>query len=131
MHDPLQQIVDGWLTYQRVRLGERAPGPDSGTVDLFLFVEQLDGIVRKEPEIAWLAIQLIYIDCEDDIEKAILAAGPLEDLLVAHGPLFIDRIEALAASDSGFRELLAGVWRNTIAPPVWERLQVVLRTSTH
>ncbi|MBC7378023.1 MAG: hypothetical protein H7346_11420, partial [Burkholderiaceae bacterium] len=130
-HDPLKQVVEGWLTYQRERLGESVPSPDSDTVDLFTFVEQLDGIVRKEPEIAWLAIQLIYMDCKDDIEKAILAAGPLEDLLVGHGPLFVDRIEALAASDSGFRELLAGVWRNTIAPPVWERLQAVLRMSKH
>ena len=52
--------------------------------------------------------------------------GPLEDLLVYHGPDVIDKIEALATSDPEFRGLLGGVWRNKIREDVWERIQVLV-----
>jgi hypothetical protein len=40
----------------------------------------------------------------------VLAAGPLEDLIDASGPEFIDRIELQARRDPAFRHLLGGVW---------------------
>jgi hypothetical protein len=55
-----------------------------------------------------------------------LAAGPLENLLVYHGPLIIDRVETLAAADPAFRRLLSGVWRNKIREDVWARIQALV-----
>lgn len=77
--------------------------------ELFQFVLEVDDLVRSDPERAWLVIQLIFAACRDDVERACLAAGPLEDLLAKHGALFIDRVEHAASNDDNFRELLVGV----------------------
>jgi len=56
---------------------------------------------------------------------AVLAAGPLEDLLDKRGEDFIDRIEELARTDPKFKDLLGGVWRTTMTEEVWQRVQAV------
>lgn len=123
-HDPLQRLIDGWLAYHRAtKTGEIGVVKMPVSDELFQFVTNVDDLVRDDPERAWLAIQLIFAGCRDDLERACLAAGPLEDLLAKHGPLFIDRVEQAAANNNDFRELLAGVWRNGIDHPIWERLQ--------
>jgi hypothetical protein len=58
------------------------------------------------------------MQCRNDVERACLAAGPLEDLLSMHGPAFIDRIEQAESNSTDFRELLVGQWRNGIYPSV-------------
>jgi hypothetical protein len=53
---------------------------------------------------------------------AVLAAGPLEDLLAVNGHIVIEKIEALARCSSEFRLLLNGVWDRTIKPEVLSKL---------
>ena len=52
-----------------------------------------------------------------------LAAGPLEDFLVAHGPEFIEFIEQEARRNPAFNLLLGGVWQNAMPEDVWARVQ--------
>lgn len=52
-----------------------------------------------------------------------LAAGPLEEMVAAHGEIFIDRIELTARRDPAFRHLLGGVWRNATPPHIWSRIE--------
>jgi hypothetical protein len=52
-----------------------------------------------------------------------LAAGPLDDLLAAHGSALIERIETEARRNPAFNLLLGGVWQNTMSPDVWGRIQ--------
>ena len=52
----------------------------------------------------------------------ILAAGPLEDLIDAAGPEFIERIELQARRDPAFRHLLGGVWASS-TPDIWARVE--------
>lgn len=114
------ELAKGWLAYQRApRAGTKSLAPEY----LFEFVTELDDLVRIDPERSWRVIQVILMNARDDLERACLAAGPLEDLLVFHGPKFIERLEAAAATDATFRELLTGVWRNGMAAPVWDRVQ--------
>src|SRR3989449_8134031 len=47
----------------------------------------------------------------DDVLGSI-AAGPLEDLLAAHGARFVARVEQQARRDDRFRACLGGVWLN-------------------
>jgi hypothetical protein len=123
---PLQHLADGWLNYHRsARANASTPVSD----ELFDFAVAVDELVRNDPERAWLAIQLIFAGCRDDLERACLAAGPLEDLLTKHGSAFIERVERAASSNRDFRELLVGVWRNGMAYPVWNRLQRAVGTG--
>jgi hypothetical protein len=53
---------------------------------------------------------------------AVLAAGPLEDLLAVNGHVVVDQVEILARSSPKFRLLLNGVWDRSIKPDVLSRL---------
>jgi hypothetical protein len=86
--------------------------------DLVLFDECLD-----EPEIAWLAILKILQQDLNDEQTALLAAGPMEDLLSHHGPDFIERVETEARQNSKFNDLLGGVWKLDMTEDVWRRIQ--------
>lgn len=52
-----------------------------------------------------------------------LSAGPLEEMMGLHGERFIDRVEARAAKDPGFKLLLQNVWRHGMTEAVWERFR--------
>jgi hypothetical protein len=87
---------------------------------------ELDDIVREEPERAWSMILSLIGEARSDQFLAIIAAGPLENLLCEHGEAFIERVEQLAARDPHFRHALAGVWGWSRMPEV---LQSRLRTA--
>lgn len=72
-------------------------------------------------EDVWLAILHILAKSPPDEVLAVLAAGPLEDLIHYHGDAFIDRIESQARQDRAFRQLLNGVWESG-SPEVWARV---------
>jgi hypothetical protein len=84
-----------------------------------------NGAAREAPEVAWQAIVALSREALTDQQIAVLAAGPLEDLLAYHGPAFIDRVEREARVYRAFRQLLGGVWRNSIAEPVWHRVEAI------
>ena len=60
-------------------------------------------------------------------ELCLIAAGPLEDLLEAHGSLVIAHLEKVAKIDPRFRLMLSGTWGgNRIDPDVWTRLSAAV-----
>lgn len=125
-----QDLIEGWFAYHRSleRSGDLTGQTNAG--DSYLWaIERLDQFVTSEPEVSWPLILEIFVRTESDYQRACLAAGLLEDLLNRHGLEFIDRIEAVAAKDAGFRDLLTGVWRNVISEDVWRRIQHA--TSSH
>jgi len=86
---------------------------------------QMWDAVSEEPEIAWKTIlQILKNDLADE-KLSLLAAGPMEDLLVKHGESFIDRIEQEARENSNFNHLLGGVWPKRIPAHIWERVAKV------
>ena len=75
------------------------------------------------PEFVWdVIMQLIQRDLSEE-QLALLAAGPLEDLLALHGTHFIDRIEQQAQSSPKFAHLLGGVWRRGMPSEIWDRVE--------
>jgi hypothetical protein len=72
---------------------------------LFWAWEGIQEYVRKDPRKAW-ALTLQLIAAAPDSALRYVAAGPLEDLLYARGPLFIDELEYLASSDPKFLSAL-------------------------
>jgi hypothetical protein len=82
-----------------------------------------DGAAQERPEIAWAAIVALSRQQLAPKQIAVLAAGPLEDLLAHHGLSFIERIEKEARVYAAFRHLLGGVWPSSIKPEVWRRVE--------
>ncbi len=80
-------------------------------------------VVRDKPEIAWPAMLRILEHELTEDQTAVLAAGPLEDLLAVHGSQFIERVEHEAQRNPRFNHLLGGVWQNEMAREIWERVQ--------
>jgi hypothetical protein len=79
--------------------------------------------VSDSPEVAWVAVlQILGRDLTDD-QTALLAAGPLEELIVMHGPQFIERIETEARHNPKFNYLLGGVWKSSSLPEIWSRIE--------
>lgn len=90
--------------------------------------ECLDELVAEAPQRALHFIISALHYFKEDAEIAILAAGPVENLFVAHGTEVIDRVESEAAGNERFRFLLSGIWgRPHIDPKVWRRLQVAVQ----
>lgn len=89
----------------------------------FWAFQSFDEISRTDPELCWdLILQTLHTHHSDSV-TAILAAGPLEDLLARFGEKFIDRVETQARDDSKFKDLLSGVWRNSMSDEVWTRVE--------
>ena len=96
--------------------------------DFWAFV-CLSELCRKDPEAAWRVIEDILQRDTSDAILSNLGAGPLEDLLVAHGGQFIDRIEQRAEKDTTFRKLIGVVWKNAMSEDVWKRLKAIAAPS--
>jgi hypothetical protein len=76
-----------------------------------------------QPEAAWEAIlEILKSELTED-QEAMLAAGAMEDLMVYHGPVFIDRIEQEAKANTRFNHLLGGVWRRGMPKEIWDRIE--------
>jgi hypothetical protein len=87
------------------------------------YEEPMYDACTEEPEIAWKAIlELLTRDLTKD-QHALLAAGPMEDLLWYHGFNFIDRVEQEAKVNVRFNHLLGGVWRREMPQAIWDRVE--------
>jgi hypothetical protein len=114
--DDIEKLIPAWIELQQTPR-------DSGRYDeLFWSFEAIYNLVAGHPEQALEVILAILAADQSNPTYENLSAGPLEDLLVSHGPAMIDRIEAEAAANPHFRYLLGGVWQNRIDRPVWARV---------
>jgi hypothetical protein len=94
--------------------------PDADDAEwMYVWVVEM---LQEHPDEAWPVLQALVAVARDDRELAVVAAGPIEEVLVAHGPLVIARVETQAAQDPKFRRALSGVWRSEIAEAVWVRV---------
>jgi len=89
-----------WLRYQREQRDE-----DFWAVDAVFLLPQ------EDPERTWSLI-LALVEQASFEALGHIGAGPLEHLVEAHAPAFIDRIEHQAATDPKFKEALASIWLN-------------------
>ena len=114
----LNRIVDAWVA------GQEAEGATPEHEANWWAVSQvMDWALEGEAESLWQFILLAYKRDISDMVVAVLAAGPVEDLLAKHGPDYIGRVERLARVDEKFNRLLGGVWRNNMTDEVWGRVQ--------
>jgi hypothetical protein len=120
-HD-LEELVRTWIDLHAdpdlVRKS-KAREPD----DRFWAWQELDGLCRDQPEVAWAIVLAILQRAPPQQVLENLSAGPLEDILAHHGESFIDRVEAEAERSGEFRELLGGVWQNRMSNELWRRVR--------
>jgi len=85
----------------------------------------IDGLVEPfaAPEAVWKAVLQIMQRQLSDEQIALLAAGPVEDLLAKYGAEFIERIETEAQSSPAFKHLLGGIWPGRISSEIWIRVE--------
>lgn len=110
------QLVDTWIAEHKDYRTEKHP-------TLGWAFKELNRLCDEEPFAALRAIDQIIAKDHSDPIMEVLAAGPLENLLVKHGTIVVDEISKLAASNAAFRELLGGVWSAGIDPTVWEQVK--------
>jgi hypothetical protein len=110
------QLVDSWIAEHKDYRTERRP-----TVGWAF--KELNRLCQEEPFAALRAIDQIITKDHSDPIMEVLAAGPLENVLVIHGTIIVDEIRKLAETNQAFRELMGGVWSAGIDPKVWEQVK--------
>ena len=116
----IPMLVSEWICWVEwaIRTDKKEQdNPHSDAFDEFLW------ITHDHPEHAWDAILAVFAEPKAKPYLGHLAAGPIEDLLSYHGPLFIDRVETFASNDSEFAQMLCGVWQFTMTEDIWARLK--------
>jgi len=109
-----ERIIREYLEYGEAELGKVDPG---------WAWERMQEILESAPEVAWEIVAELIERAPSEDALGYFAAGPLEDLLSDHGPLFIDRIESLAKRQPKLVRALRGVYRMRTTDDVWNRVQ--------
>jgi len=117
MHD---KLIKDWIALQKATR-------NSEEYDrLFWAFDTMVELASKNPQECLQVVVTILNETHDDnFILANLAAGPLEDLLVAHGAELIDTIESLSSHNTNFQKLLGGVWKNDIPDEIWAHVKAV------
>ena len=72
--------------------------------------EEVRELVLTQPEVAWPLVLALIDQAPTPAILGYIAAGPLEELISAHGAQCVDRIEEETRRSPRFRQALAGVW---------------------
>jgi len=122
---PVDRLAERFLTYVRAGDGEEpAPAhhPDAWTYEVYC------ELTRVHPDLGLSATRAALATCVSPQEVAVVAAGPLEDLIAAHGAALIDEIENLATRAPRFAYALTGVWpQDAGGTLIWARVEAARR----
>lgn len=102
----IDYLANAWVAFAHASEGSRE------RKELLWAHEALRGMCLESPDEAWDAILAVLAREPDPQKLASLAAGPLQDLLVHHGPAMIQRVEKRAEADRAFATLLGRVRNN-------------------
>jgi hypothetical protein len=89
-----EDLIAAWLEYQRNWWAFGA----------------LQDLCASDPEAAWPILLRIVSLAENDELLESIGAGPLEDLLQAHGHTLVARLEAEAPTNPKLQKALASAW---------------------
>ena len=73
-------------------------------------------LTTEDPEGAWLLVVELVHQATTDESLAIVAAGPLEDMICNHPDVVIDRVLDFAKNNTRFMKCLRGVWGGNRMP---------------
>jgi hypothetical protein len=106
-------FVSAWIASQKAQPEEK---------EQYLWaIDAMFDIPDKTPELAWELILRIYEHDKSPEVLGALTAGPIEDLMEAHGKDFIERVEGMARNDPLFRNIMSNVWLGGTDKSEWKR----------
>lgn len=128
MHPSPERIAENWIIHARYDDPQKAPAR------IFERGWLIYDLARLHPFLAWEAIKCVigrylveelFTEADTEARRIVgnTAAGPLEDLLAAHGADFIDAVEVEARRDRRMSWTLGCVWQNSMNDEVWSRVQ--------
>jgi hypothetical protein len=122
MNEQIDKIALAWIYKWS---GEKIPAIGEGVSET-----ELDwDLPRKNPELCLsVIVHILSLISADPSNRyfQVLAAGPLEDLIIENGEAVIEEVETLARRSPEFRKLLNGTWLSRAKPPIRERLKKYL-----
>ncbi len=114
------EIVDAWVAGENAASDSAEREANDWAIEHVILSS-----LSPKGDFLWNFVLAAYKRDLSDKVIAVLAAGPLEDLLAKQGAEFIDRVEHLARKDPKFNYLLGGVWRSSMTDEVWGRVQKI------
>lgn len=109
------RFVSAWISAQIAEHKSPEYLENEWAVDKFI------DLPYNDPEETWELIRMVLETKPSDEVMAILAAGPLEDLMTAHGENYIQRVETEARQNPAFRRLMQDVWLSPGDTPIQKR----------
>ncbi len=85
--------------------------------------EVVRNLVTDDPSEAWLLILALLHTAPDDGVLGSVAAGELEEFVLAHAADFIDRIEEEAGANSKFKSALSYLYVWKLSPDLFDRIE--------
>lgn len=119
----MAKIAEAWIHFNRLAIDD---GERESLIDV---LNEVDDIIQRDPSEGWEFIEAVRKMDVDASLLSNLAAGPLEDYLVAHGETEIVRLENLARQDRPLRELFGQTWKNSMSDEVWRRVQIAAKSD--
>lgn len=120
---PLDRLAARFLAYLRAGDDDTPAPPDHPDAWTFAL---MDDLTRDHPGLGLAAACAALAACDSPDDVALVAAGPLEDLLTANGAAVIGAVEARAATAPRLAYALTGVWPpENGAPLLWARLRAL------
>ena len=114
------RLIEDWIRFQYLHR-------DGKPIDAVIWAHAaLDDMCDSHPQACFEMIQKVLVKDSSEMILSALAAGPLEDLLSRHGPAIIEEISSAATREPHIRTMLTGVWKSTIDPTVWDRVQEIV-----
>lgn len=127
MSENREHLAQAWKAYTEASIKFGVESPEAELLSWAF--DKIYDLAFHKPQDALDAILEINKITDEDRVLANLAAGPLETLLVHHGEEVIDRLITLAKSDPKFRDLLPGVWGDSIDEAVWEQIEALYKSN--
>ncbi len=95
------------------------------TPDRSLLLNSIHGWINTAPDKVLAMVCAVAQIAGDGATLDVLAAGPLEDLLCAHGETMLAPIRTLAHEHEIFRALVCGVWRNSMPKTLYQKVRAI------
>jgi len=86
--------------------------------------EMLGPLAGLQPaDFLWQVLLELVNRAESKKILSLIGAGPLESLLVHHGPTVIERVKDKASRNDRFLYVLTSVWEGGMDEDVWDQVQ--------